>query len=164
MSNGQKARLLSPAFSTAASQICVQFVYYMYGTDYTNVLRVLKKTDSAEEEIWKRTGSISPSWLNGAVTVSKPSSQSVTVSPTFSYILTWLESSQCATTHEGFTLKIQVCLKERPSVCLQVVFEAQRGLSSSCDSALDNIVITEGACLSEFSQTFHKSTCTFSWR
>ncbi|XP_023821956.1 IgGFc-binding protein isoform X1 [Oryzias latipes] len=106
VSNGQKARLLSPAFSTAASQICVQFVYYMYGTDYTNVLRVLKKTDSAEEEIWKRTGSISPSWLNGAVTVSKPSSQSVTV-----------------------------------------VFEAQRGLSSSCDSALDNIVITEGACL-----------------
>uniref|UniRef100_A0A3P9KZD7 Zonadhesin, like n=1 Tax=Oryzias latipes TaxID=8090 RepID=A0A3P9KZD7_ORYLA len=122
VSNGQKARLLSPAFSTAASQICVQFVYYMYGTDYTNVLRLLKKTDSGEEEIWKRIGSISPSWLNGAVTVSKPSSQS-----------------------------------------LQVVFEAQRGFSSSCDSALDNIVITEGACLCLSGCDFDKSDDLCGW-
>ncbi|KAM9314093.1 MAM domain-containing protein 2-like [Pholidichthys leucotaenia] len=31
---------------------------------------------------------------------------------------------------------------------ITIVFEAQRGISSSCDSALDNIVITEGPCAS----------------
>ncbi|MEQ2309272.1 hypothetical protein AMECASPLE_036855 [Ameca splendens] len=103
--NGQKARLLSPAISSAASKICVQFRYHMYGTDTQNVLRVLSKTSSGEEEVWKKMGFQSPSWLGGSVTVSKPSSQSVTI-----------------------------------------VFEAQRGMSASCDSALDNIVITEGEC------------------
>lgn len=31
-------------------------------------------------------------------------------------------------------------------LCLQIAFEAQRGFSASCDTALDNIVIAEGAC------------------
>ncbi|XP_017282542.1 zonadhesin, like [Kryptolebias marmoratus] len=105
VSNGQKARLLSPAISTPASKICVRFQYYMYGHDSTNVLRVLSKTPSAENELWKKTGIQSPSWLEGSITVSKPSSQSITI-----------------------------------------VFEAQRGFTSSCDSALDNIIITEGEC------------------
>ncbi|XP_071334202.1 zonadhesin, like isoform X3 [Trachinotus anak] len=105
VSNGQKARLLSPALSSSASQICVKFRYYMYGLDNQNVLRVLAKRPSGEEEVWKKTGIQSPSWLEGSITMSKPSSQSITI-----------------------------------------VFEAQRGLTSSCDSALDNIVITEGAC------------------
>ncbi|XP_070785976.1 zonadhesin, like [Enoplosus armatus] len=105
VSNGQRARLLSPALSSASSQICVQFRYYMYGSDSGNVLRVLAKRPGAEEEVWKKTGIQSPSWLKGSVTVSKPGSQSVTVA-----------------------------------------FEAQRGTTASCDSALDNIVITEGAC------------------
>ncbi|XP_019955619.2 zonadhesin, like [Paralichthys olivaceus] len=105
LSNGQKARLLSPALSSSASQICVEFRYYMYGSDSQNVLRVLVKSLSAEEEVWKKTGIQSPSWLKSSITVSKPGSQSVTI-----------------------------------------VFEAQRGLTSSCDSSLDNIVITEGAC------------------
>ncbi|XP_035531480.1 zonadhesin-like, partial [Morone saxatilis] len=105
VANGQKARLLSPALSSPASQICVQFRYYMYGSDNNNVLRVLAKGPGAEEEVWKKTGIQSPSWLQGSVTVSKPSSQSVTI-----------------------------------------VFEAQRGFSPFCDSALDNIVVTEGAC------------------
>ncbi|XP_051285542.1 zonadhesin, like isoform X2 [Dicentrarchus labrax] len=105
VANGQKARLLSPALSSLASQICVQFQYYMYGSDNNNVLRVLARRPGAEEEVWKKTGIQSPSWLQGSVTVSKPSSQSVTIA-----------------------------------------FEAQKGFSPFCDSALDNIVITEGAC------------------
>ncbi|XP_032400298.1 zonadhesin, like [Etheostoma spectabile] len=100
-----KVRLLSPALSSSASQICVQFRYYMYGSDSANVFRVLARSLSSEEEVWKRTGIQSPSWLKGSVTVSKPSSESVTI-----------------------------------------VFEAQRGFTSSCDTALDNIIITEGAC------------------
>ncbi|XP_067436173.1 zonadhesin, like isoform X2 [Thunnus thynnus] len=110
VSNGQKARLLSPALSSSTSQICVQFQYYMYGSDSKNVLRVLARTPGSDKEVWKKTGFQSPSWLKGSVTVSKPSSQSITI-----------------------------------------VFEAQRNLSASCDSALDNIVITEGACPSCFS-------------
>ncbi|KAL4006244.1 lactase-phlorizin hydrolase [Sarotherodon galilaeus] len=105
VSNRQKARLLSPPITSSASEICVQFKYYMYGIDNANNLRILAKLPSSEEEVWKRTGIQSPTWLTGSVTVPKPSSQSITI-----------------------------------------VFEAQRGLSSSCDSALDNIVITEGAC------------------
>ncbi|XP_037537371.1 zonadhesin, like [Nematolebias whitei] len=103
--NGQKARLLSPAISTPASKFCVRFRYFMYGYDDQNVLRVLLKTPSAEVELWKKTGIQSSSWLEGSITVSKPSSQSMTV-----------------------------------------VFEAQRGISESCDSALDNIIITVGEC------------------
>ncbi|XP_063756545.1 LOW QUALITY PROTEIN: zonadhesin, like [Eleginops maclovinus] len=103
--NGQKVRLLSPALSTSATQICVQFRYYMYGSDSNNLLRVLAKRPGSEDEVWKKTGFQSPAWLKGSITVSKSSSESV-----------------------------------------NIVFEAKRGLSSSCDSALDNIVITEGAC------------------
>lgn len=80
VSNGQKARLLSPALSSSASQICVQFRYYMYGSDSLNVLRVLARRPGSDEEVWKKTGIQSPSWLQGSVTVSKPSSQSITVS------------------------------------------------------------------------------------
>lgn len=80
MPNKQFSRLLSPALSSSASQICVQFHYYMYGLDSQNVLRVLAKRPDGEEEAWKKIGIQSPSWLNGAVTVSKPSSQSITVS------------------------------------------------------------------------------------
>ncbi|KAM4612410.1 zonadhesin, like [Polymixia lowei] len=105
VANGQKARLFSPALSSSATQICVQFRYYMYGLDNQNELSVLVKRPSSEEKVWKRTGIQSPSWLGGAVTVSKPTEQSV-----------------------------------------NIVFEAKRGFSSSCDSALDNIVISEGAC------------------
>lgn len=80
VSNGQKARLLSPVISTPVSEICARFRYYMYGADAANVLRVLLKTPSTEEEIWKKSGIQSPSWLKGSVTVSKPSSQSINVS------------------------------------------------------------------------------------
>ncbi|XP_067380543.1 zonadhesin, like isoform X2 [Channa argus] len=107
VSSGKKARLLSPALSSSASQICVQFQYYMYGLDSQNVLRVLAKRPNGEDEVWKKTGMQSPSWLKGTVTISKPMSQTVTI-----------------------------------------VFEAQRGLTASCDSALDNIVISEGPCTS----------------
>ncbi|XP_058252073.1 zonadhesin, like isoform X1 [Hemibagrus wyckioides] len=105
VSNGQKARLLSPVLSSTPAQICVQFRYYMYGADDSNTLTLLAKYPVAEELLWQKTGIQSPSWLGAAVTVSKPAEQSV-----------------------------------------EIVFEAKRGFSSSCDTALDNINITEGAC------------------
>ncbi|XP_070814330.1 zonadhesin, like [Chaetodon trifascialis] len=80
MSNGQKARLLSPSLLSSASQICVQFQYYMYGSNYQSTLRVLTKSSgSEEEEVWKKTGIQSPTWLEGSVSVSKPSSQHVNI-------------------------------------------------------------------------------------
>ncbi|XP_061619132.1 LOW QUALITY PROTEIN: zonadhesin, like [Phyllopteryx taeniolatus] len=105
MANGQKTRLMSSTFLMPASQICVQFRYYMYGSDRSNLLRVLAKRSNSEDELWKKTGIQSTSWLKGAITVSNSDSQEVTI-----------------------------------------VFEAQRGFTASCDSALDNIIISEGSC------------------
>ncbi|KAL0970016.1 hypothetical protein UPYG_G00235980 [Umbra pygmaea] len=105
VSNGQKARLLSPPLNSISTQICVQFRYYMYGFDDQNSLRVLAKRPGSEDMIWEKKGIQSPSWLGASITVVKPTGQSLTI-----------------------------------------VFEAQRGFSGSCDSALDNIVISEGAC------------------
>ncbi|XP_019732999.1 zonadhesin, like [Hippocampus comes] len=106
VANGRNTRLLSPTFFlTATEQICVQFRYYMYGLDNSNVLRLLAKRPNREDELWVKTGFQSPSWLKGAVTVSNSTNQELTI-----------------------------------------VFEAQRGSTASCDSALDNIIISEGAC------------------
>lgn len=52
----------------------------MYGADSDNVLRVLTRTDSGDEENWKKTGPVSPSWMPGSVTVSKAASDNITVS------------------------------------------------------------------------------------
>ncbi|XP_052417115.1 zonadhesin, like isoform X9 [Carassius gibelio] len=103
--NGQKIRFLSPVISSGPSEICVQFFYYMYGSDSNNTLTVLAKRPHSEEQMWQKTGIQSPSWLEASVTVPIPAGQTA-----------------------------------------QIVFQAKRGLSSSCDTALDNIVITEGAC------------------
>ncbi|KAJ8007728.1 hypothetical protein DPEC_G00097200 [Dallia pectoralis] len=105
VANRQKVRLLSPALTSTSSQICVQFRYYMYGYDGENLLRVLAKQQSSEEQVWEKIGIQSPSWLGASITVEKPAGDSLTI-----------------------------------------VFEAQRGLSASCDTALDNIVISDGAC------------------
>ncbi|KAG5852102.1 hypothetical protein ANANG_G00058860 [Anguilla anguilla] len=106
VANGQIARLISPPLGIGSAQMCIQFMYYMYGTDTRNKLAVLVKRPSMEEEnVWERMGFQSPSWLGGSVTVSRL---------------------------EGQTMN--------------VVFVAARGLTSSCDTALDNIVISEGAC------------------
>uniref|UniRef100_UPI0037E8B019 zonadhesin, like n=1 Tax=Semicossyphus pulcher TaxID=241346 RepID=UPI0037E8B019 len=105
VSNGKKAQLLSPAISSPSTEICVQFRYYMYGSDSRNVLKVLAKRPDAEVEVFEKVGIQSPSWLQGSVTVPNPSGSSVTI-----------------------------------------VFQAERGLSASCDTALDNIVISDGAC------------------
>uniref|UniRef100_A0A8C1G4Y5 Zonadhesin, like n=1 Tax=Cyprinus carpio TaxID=7962 RepID=A0A8C1G4Y5_CYPCA len=98
-------RFLSPVISSGPSEICVQFYYYMYGSESSNTLTVLAKRPGSEEQLWQKTGIQSPSWLGASVTVPIPAGQTV-----------------------------------------QIVFQAMRGLSSSCDTALDNIVITEGAC------------------
>lgn len=86
VSNGQKTRLFSPVLTSTQAEICVQFMYYMYGSDDSNTLTVLAKRPSAEDVLWQKTGIQSPSWLGTAVTVSKPAGQSVEVS-TESYML-----------------------------------------------------------------------------
>uniref|UniRef100_A0A668A5K6 Zonadhesin, like n=1 Tax=Myripristis murdjan TaxID=586833 RepID=A0A668A5K6_9TELE len=77
--NGQSARLISPAISSSNTQICVQFRYYMYGSDNQNKLRVLARRPGNDEEVWSKTGIQSPSWLKGSVTVSKPADQAISV-------------------------------------------------------------------------------------
>ncbi|KAK1797051.1 hypothetical protein P4O66_008443, partial [Electrophorus voltai] len=104
--NGMKTRLFSPVITTTtAPQICVQFHYYMYGSDAHNTLTILAKRSGIEEQLWQKTGIQSPSWLRAAVTVPKPAGEVV-----------------------------------------EIVFEATRGFTSSCDTSLDNIVITDGIC------------------
>lgn len=79
--NGGLSGLKSPSLSTKATQICVQFHFYMYGSESDNVLRILaKRPGGMEDEIWKKTGYQSPSWLKGEVTVTKPSKDNVIVS------------------------------------------------------------------------------------
>ncbi|XP_077357683.1 IgGFc-binding protein-like isoform X3 [Festucalex cinctus] len=77
--NGHKTRLLSPTYLDAAAQICVQFRYYMYGSDNTYVLRLLAKRPNSVEELWTKTGPQSPSWLMGSVTVANPGNQDLTI-------------------------------------------------------------------------------------
>lgn len=51
----------------------------MYGFDTSNTLTVLAKRPSSEEQLWKKIGMQSPSWLGAAITVAKPAGQSVEV-------------------------------------------------------------------------------------
>lgn len=79
--SGGLSGLKSPSLSSKATQICVQFRYYMYGSESDNVLRVLAKRPSGkEDEFWKKTGYQSTSWLKGDVTVTKPSTDNIVVS------------------------------------------------------------------------------------
>lgn len=80
VANQNKARLLSPALTTSASEMCVQFRYYMYGVDDKNTLKVLAKKPGGETELWKKTGIQSPSWLEASITVSNTRDQSIRVS------------------------------------------------------------------------------------
>lgn len=202
--NGKTARLVSPALSAGSDQICVQFYYYMYGSDNRNTLRVLAKRGSSEEQVWDKSGIQSPSWLKGSVSVAKPLGTSLEVShqgvdaPRFTsflrlfygyrwaftihlitpYLLHGSLSRQVArynniTVSYSMPEEISVkfshapwffCMinqgllsqkgtKSNPNpkcVCchfiFKIVFEAKRGFSSSCDTAVDNIVISEGAC------------------
>lgn len=73
--NGQKVRLLSPVISNGPAEICVQFYYYMYGSDSSNTLTVLAKHSSSEEQLWQKIGIQSPSWLGASVTVPIPAGQ-----------------------------------------------------------------------------------------
>lgn len=209
--HGGSSGLYSPSLSSRATQICVQFRYYMYGSETDNVLRVLAKRSGGEEdEIWKKTGYQSPSWLKGEVTLTKPSTDNAIVSFFFSPFLNkwknvvrqleskaqWLSapkekrkractcvfimivdhlkkffamkevflvlSMEAFQTFFGqtvllfiywltFYLKIKYIFNIF-FLWLQILFEAQRGSShsSSCDIALDNIVISEGHCPCEF--------------
>lgn len=92
--NGGFSGLQSPSLSSKATQICVQFRYYMYGSDTDNVLRVLaKRPGGGEDEIWKKTGYQSPSWLKGDVTVTKQSADNVIVS--FSVFAEYVKKTCC---------------------------------------------------------------------
>lgn len=95
--NGGSSGLQSPSLSSKATQICVQFRYYMYGSETDNVLRVLaKRPGGAEDEIWKKTGYQSPSWLKDDVTVTKQSADNVIVS--FSVFAEYVQKTCCSAT------------------------------------------------------------------
>lgn len=92
--NGGSSGLQSPSLSSKATHICVQFRYYMYGSEKDNVLRVLaQRPGGMEEEVWKKTGYQSPSWLKGDVTVTKSSSDNVIVS--FSVFTDFVQKTCC---------------------------------------------------------------------
>ncbi|XP_067879876.1 zonadhesin, like [Heterodontus francisci] len=63
---GQSVRLDSPSLAVSGD-ICVEFWYYMYGSDFDNVLTVYLKESSTEQQIWSKRGAQSPSWLHGTV-------------------------------------------------------------------------------------------------
>lgn len=88
--NGGSTRLLSPVISHSATQICVQFKYYMYGTDSLNMLRVVTRRPGGEEEAWKKMGSQSRSWLNSFVTLSKSANESITVSAILLFVYSFV--------------------------------------------------------------------------
>lgn len=95
--NGGSSGLQSPSLSFEATHICVQFRYYMYGSEKDNVLRVLaRRPGGMEDEVWQRTGYQSPSWLKGDVTVTKSSSDNVIVS--FSVIAECVQKTCCKAT------------------------------------------------------------------
>lgn len=52
----------------------------MYGIDSDNALRVLTRRSDTEEVNWSRTGTQSPEWLLGSVTVSITATENITVS------------------------------------------------------------------------------------
>lgn len=80
MASRQTARLTSPALHSSLPQICVQFWYYMYGSDHLNHLAVLVHDSDTEEKVWEKVGFQSPSWLGADLTVTRPAGQTVNVS------------------------------------------------------------------------------------
>lgn len=106
VSNGGSIRLLSPVLSSSATQICVQFYYYMYGIDNRNVLRVVTRRPGGEEEAWNKTGIQSPSWLNGFVTVSKSANESITVSVILLFVCLFFVFYICCFVKQVHELKI----------------------------------------------------------
>ncbi|XP_069463306.1 IgGFc-binding protein-like [Ambystoma mexicanum] len=62
----------------ANTEVCVEFNYYMYGFSNPE-LRVLKKSASEEQIIWRASGIQSPTWLKGLVTIENGTQQPMQV-------------------------------------------------------------------------------------
>lgn len=71
-------RLESP--DTVVSQkICIDFWYYMFGSEDMNELRVLIKDSTGESVVWSRKGNQSSLWKYGAITHTVPTQRKIKV-------------------------------------------------------------------------------------
>lgn len=71
-------RLESPDI-VASEKICVDFWYYMFGSEDRNELRVLIQDSTGEFTAWSRKGNQSSSWIYGAVTHTFPTQRKIKV-------------------------------------------------------------------------------------
>ncbi|GAB0193587.1 IgGFc-binding protein [Grus japonensis] len=100
-------RLESPE-TVVSEKICIDFWYYMFGSEDMNELRVLIQDNTEESIIWSRKGNQSSLWTYGAITHTFPSQRKI-----------------------------------------KVIFEAVRGLTEYGDTALDNVRVRDGSCVTE---------------
>lgn len=71
-------RLESPD-TVVSEQICIDFWYYMFGSEEMNELRVLIQDNTGETEVWSRRGNQSSLWVYGAITHTFPTQRKIKV-------------------------------------------------------------------------------------
>ncbi|XP_009873887.1 PREDICTED: zonadhesin-like, partial [Apaloderma vittatum] len=71
-------RLESPDI-VVSEKICIDFWYYMFGSEDMNELRVLIQDSSGESVLWTRKGNQSSSWNYGAITHTFPMQRKIKV-------------------------------------------------------------------------------------
>ncbi|KAK2530935.1 IgGFc-binding protein-like [Columba livia] len=71
-------RLESPNIFVS-EKICIDFWYYMFGSEEMNELRVLVQDSTGESVVWSRKGNQSSLWTYGAVTHTFPTQQTIKV-------------------------------------------------------------------------------------
>lgn len=62
-----------------SEKICIDFWYYMFGSEDRNELRVLIQDSTGELTAWSRKGNQSSSWIYGAVTHTFPTQRKIKV-------------------------------------------------------------------------------------
>ncbi|XP_072789242.1 IgGFc-binding protein isoform X3 [Taeniopygia guttata] len=71
-------RLESPD-TVVSGKICIDFWYYMFGSEEMNELRVIVQDDTGESVVWHRKGNQSSLWKYGAITHSIPTQRKIKV-------------------------------------------------------------------------------------
>lgn len=71
-------RLESPD-TVVSGKICIDFWYYMFGSEEMNELRVLIQDGTRESVLWYRKGNQSSLWTYGAVTHTFPTQRKIKV-------------------------------------------------------------------------------------
>lgn len=71
-------RLESPDI-VVSRNICIDFWYYMFGSEEMNELRVLVQDGTEESAVWLRKGNQSPLWVYSAITHTLPTQRKIKV-------------------------------------------------------------------------------------